>query len=336
MGDAAEPGYGDCDDVNFVKYPGAIEECDGIFNDCEHPQLSAFEGVVGDCLCPTDDLDNDGIQDVCLSTNCSDIYGSSCTPSDVDANGYVVDCAISTTPATINGTDYHGAEVECYCPTTDCQLDVLANGASDCLTPDGDVCIPASVINGISADDCLTIEPHLRASSTVHTGVLTVQHTFQASTGTNLASRPLNETDNDGDGFVECEYISASWLGSFSVVGGLDCDDFDDAVYPGAAEVCDGQYNDCSNNYVENSAPVDELDDDGDDWVECVRDIDVVWNAHDESANQILRGMEPMALSMVHRTVCVTLTIFNVRVPVQMEMVMLVPWILRMSATQFT
>ena len=29
--------------------------------------------------------------------------------------------------------------------------------------------------------------------------------------------------------------------------------------------------------------PVDELDDDGDDWVECVRDIDVVWNAHDES-----------------------------------------------------
>ena len=43
------------------------------------------------------------------------------------------------------------------------------------------------------------------------------------------------------------------------MVGGLDCDDYDDAVYPSAAEVCDGQYNDCSNNYVETSAPADEL-----------------------------------------------------------------------------
>ena len=60
---------------------------------------------------------------------------------------HVVDCAISTTPATINGTDYYGAEVECYCPTTDCHPDVLANGASDCPTPVGDVCIPSSVID---------------------------------------------------------------------------------------------------------------------------------------------------------------------------------------------
>ena len=44
-------------------------------------------------------------------------------------------------------------------------------------------------------------------------------------------------------------------------------------------EVCDGQFNDCSNNYVENSAPVDELDDDGDGWIECRRDIDVVLNS---------------------------------------------------------
>ena len=76
---------------------------------------------------------------------------------------------------------------------------------------------------------------------------------------------------------IECEYIEETWLGSFNVVGGLDCDDADGAVYPTAVEVCDGQFNDCSNNYVENSAPVDELDDDGDGWIECSRDIDVVW-----------------------------------------------------------
>ena len=27
---------------------------------------------------------------------------------------------------------FFGAEIDCYCPTTDCQLDVLSDGASDC------------------------------------------------------------------------------------------------------------------------------------------------------------------------------------------------------------
>ena len=129
------------------------------------------------------------------------------------------------------------------------------------------------------ADDCLTTDPPTNA---LYTGELAIEHVFELSDGSSL-TRPFNETDNDSDGFVECEYISASWLGSLSVVGGFDCDDYDDAVYPSADEVCDGQYNDCSNNYVETSAPEDELDDDGDGWVECVRDLDVVWNAFDLS-----------------------------------------------------
>ena len=78
---------------------------------------------------------------------------------------------------------------------------------------------------------------------------MTISHQFLQN-GAAL-TRPFNETDNDGDGFVECEFVEEEWLGSFNVNGGLDCDDADGAVYPTATEVCDGQYNDCSNNYVE-------------------------------------------------------------------------------------
>ena len=66
---------------------------------------------------------------------------------------------------------------------------------------------------------------------------------------------PFPELDNDTDGYVECESFEETWEGSLSVDGGLDCDDEDVSVYPSATEVCDGQYNDCTNNYDENSAP---------------------------------------------------------------------------------
>ena len=92
---------------------------------------------------------------------------------------------------------------------------------------------------------------------------------------------PFPELDNDTDGYVECEFFEETWEGSLSVDGGLDCDDEDVSVYPSATEVCDGKYNDCTNNYDENSAPADELDDDGDGWVECTRDLDDPWNPYD-------------------------------------------------------
>ena len=59
--------------------------------------------------------------------------------------------------------------------------------------------------------------------------------------------------DIDGDGF---------W-------NAMDCDEFNELVYPGAAEVCDGTDNDC-----DGAAGEDEVDEDGDGWMVCDDDCD--------------------------------------------------------------
>ena len=61
-----------------------------------------------------------------------------------------------------------------------------------------------------------------------------------------------NCTDGDLDGFYD-------WN-----CGGMDCDDSDLKVYPGAYEICDGKDNDC-----DGFLSSDEIDDDGDLYIEC-------------------------------------------------------------------
>ena len=60
-------------------------------------------------------------------------------------------------------------------------------------------------------------------------------------------------TDGDGDGYL---------------ISDGDCDDSDLTVHPGAPELCDGILNDCNTQ----SLPGDEIDDDGDGYVECAID----------------------------------------------------------------
>jgi len=82
------------------------------------------------------------------------------------------------------------------------------------------------------------------------------------------------ESDDDGDGFAECdgdcddtdgELNQADADGDGSSTCDGDCDDADDATFPGAAEACDGEDNDCD------GAPgIDEVDGDGDGFLACV------------------------------------------------------------------
>ena len=192
---------------------------------------------------------------------------------DADENGLVDDCVIadaSTDP--FPGTNLFGAEVDCHCPTTDCQLDVTGDAVNDCYTPDGQVCGALSDSSGF-AQDCLT-----NPSSTI----VVVAHQF-LDDNNNPIDQPWDEIDNDGDNYVECDQFDLSTYrsggGSFNVVAGLDCDDYDAFVYPTATEYCDGQFNNCEDIMMMQgpTAPTDEVDDDGDGFVECELTNGVAW-----------------------------------------------------------
>jgi hypothetical protein len=53
-----------------------------------------------------------------------------------------------------------------------------------------------------------------------------------------------NEFDSDGDGYLACTVTDATVLNS-KYLGGGDCDDRDNTIFPGATEVCDEVDNNC-------------------------------------------------------------------------------------------
>ena len=73
---------------------------------------------------------------------------------------------------------------------------------------------------------------------------------------------PPNETDDDGDGYVECTLDGGGWDGTNAVIGGDDCDDSRHAVNPGHAEICDTFDNDCDFLIDEDDPDLS----DGSDW----------------------------------------------------------------------
>ena len=75
-----------------------------------------------------------------------------------------------------------------------------------------------------------------------------------------------DEVDYDNDGYVECMIDVGGWQGNTSVIGGEDCDDTNNNVFPGASEVCDGLDNNCDGNIDENGTLVFYADTDNDTY----------------------------------------------------------------------
>lgn len=227
----------DCNDDDNTVFPNAPEVCDGQLNNCNGSSI------------PLTEIDNDSDGYVECNYNASTWVGDSAVIGGLDCNdnddtvfpsapelcdGKRNNCNLSGIPSDEIDNDNDGY-VECSYSAATWDGDPTVVGGGDCNDSDDTVYPTAPELCDGQINNC------------------------------NLSTLPSNEADNDNDGYVECTYSVSTWVGSSSVVGGDDCDDGDDTVYPSAPELCDGQINDCN----QSTLPSNEVDNDGDGYVAC-------------------------------------------------------------------
>ena len=295
---------GDCDDTNGAVFPEAEEICDSVDNNCDgdidEGLLSLFyidadldgygdsatleaceltEGlslVGGDCddaasqINPGEDevcgdsLDNncDGVSDEASAINATTWYQD----SDGDGFGLNSQSQVSCDPPTdyvstngdcddTNATIYVGAPELCDGIINDCNTNTLPSDEIDDDTDGYVECTfnpstwngSASVIGG---EDCDDTNPN-------HYELLDWYF----------------DSDNDGYGDQTTGFAVCVPPPNGYVLDGTDCDDTNEASYPNATEICDGFLNNCNNSVL----PIEEIDDDGDGYVECTIDTNT-WN----------------------------------------------------------
>lgn len=241
---------GDCNDTSNTVYPGALEPCDGVDNDCDNA------------------IDEDGATTYYVDQD-GDGHGNPESPVvSCDATGLSTlndDCDDS------NATTYTGATELCDGSDNNCDgqadedalltfyrdADVDGFGASDttatgCTAPEG------YVDNAIDCNDAdVSINPG--ASETCDLKDNNCNGGVDEGVGTSFY------TDSDQDGFGDDALVTVACTApeGTSAMGG-DCDDADDLSYPGATEICDGADNDCDSSVDEGVTSAFYPDGDGD------------------------------------------------------------------------
>ncbi len=236
VGDAA-----DCGPLNATVFPGAVEVCDNIDQDCDGDLLESFADTnsngVPDCI--DGDLDGDGASG---ATDCDD-NDASVFPGAVEVvdDGIDQDC---------DGND----SVTCF---VDADGDGIGVSAT-LVAADGDCTgVGESTVSGDCDDTLASVFPG--APEVVGDGI------DQSCSGADTVPCFV---DGDGDGVGSAATIIATdgncTSGGESSLG-TDCADGDATVYPGATEACDGTDQDCD------GVPDDGfIDTDGDGQADCI------------------------------------------------------------------
>jgi MYXO-CTERM domain-containing protein len=239
-GTGGVPTADDCDDDDPDTYPGALEVCDTIDQDCDGQVLESFP-----------DFDGDGLID-CIDTD-----------DDDDAYLDTTDCG------PLDPAIHPLAEEFCDLVDSDCDgdlvdgfADVDENDIPDCADPDSDG------DGDPDTTDCDDDDP------TIYNGAPEIpgDGIDQDCDGNDQASCWV---DGDGDGVGAGTSILVQEGDCDDVPGTVpvdgDCDDDDPLAFPGfpTVELCDGADNGCSGEL-----DPDEADDDGDGWLVCTGFID--------------------------------------------------------------
>ncbi len=271
---------GDCDDTSPIVFPGAAEACDGLDTDCNGvipPDETDDDGdgfdecADGDC----DDTDPSvffGATEICdgLDTDCDAVVPADETDDDGDgldecAGGDCDDTNISVFPGAAEGCD--GMDTDCDGTVPADELDgdgdSIFGCEGDCDDTDAAVQPGAQEICDGKDSDCDGVIGPEESDSDGDGAIVCDDSDCDDTDASIYAGAPelCDGVDNDCDGVVD--EVEDNDADGFTNCDG-DCDDLDPMVYPGAEEICDGKDSNC-----DDAIGADELDDDGDGFIEC-------------------------------------------------------------------
>jgi gliding motility-associated-like protein len=243
----------DCDDTDNTINPLGTEVCDGFDNNCDG---NIDEGVSTTYFA---DTDGDGFGDasnttaacsqplgyVSDNTDCDDTNSSINTSATEICDGIDNNCDTQIDEG-VQSTFFADADGDGF---GDAASTILACSAPVGYVSDNTDCDDTnSAINPSATEICDGLDNN--CDTQIDEGV---QTTFYG--------------DADGDGFGDpFSTIQACSVPLGFVADNTDCLDFDDTVYPGAPELCDGLDNDCNLLIDDNAGPTWYADVDGDGY----------------------------------------------------------------------
>jgi streptogramin lyase len=252
---------GDCADSDAAVFPGAEEFCDGEDNNC-NGRVDENARQIQQWV----DADGDGFGDPGSEfvLTCERLDGRAPNPRDCD------DSRSDVRPGLVDVCD--GIDNDCDAVTDEdgeyisSWPDVDEDGFGDadavpvqeCEIPEGfvdngDDCDDSSDLNSPDGEEVCDLQDN------------DCDGTIDEDTGL-LSTWP--DADDDGFGDASQRVVFSCTLVEGRVTNNFDCDDGEDATYPGADEVCDGSDNDCDrqvDEYAEDAVAIyPDVDGDGD------------------------------------------------------------------------
>jgi len=228
----------DCDDDDPFVYPGALELCDGVDNNCNG---RVDENIAPIRQWPDADGDGYGDPDGLPIYTCERRRGYAPRAGDCDdTNPEIHPAAVEVCNGVddnCNGRIDEGLEFLAYWPDADGDGygDRNATPISACEHPDG------FVTNALDCDDT---DPDVHPDAEEICDLRDNNCNGRIDEGTEGLVLYI---DRDGDGYGGRDAIATRACAPLEgyVANALDCDDTDPAIHPGATEVCDGQDNNC-------------------------------------------------------------------------------------------